>query len=82
MAKEYIEKAEVLRAIARSNSINDAYKLVNNLSGPNIGTNDISTIPERFRQYFSKDEKFINIDGSILVGAYRIIELSQELQRS
>lgn len=82
MAKEYIEKAEVLSAIARSNSINDAYKLVDKLSGPNIGTNDISIIPPRFRQYFSNDEKFTNMDGHILVDVYRIIELSQYLQRS
>ena len=33
MAKEYIEKAEVLSAIARSNSINDAYKLVDGIDG-------------------------------------------------
>ena len=33
MAKEYIEKSEVLRAIARSNSINDAYKLVDGIEG-------------------------------------------------
>ena len=33
MAKEYIEKAEVLRAIARSNSVNEAYKLVDGIDG-------------------------------------------------
>ena len=33
MAKEYIEKAEVLSAIARSNSINEAYKLVDGIEG-------------------------------------------------
>ena len=80
MAKEYIEKSEALRAIARSNSVNDAYILIDSLSGPKIGTNDVSTIPEPFRQYFSKDEKFINIDGCELISAYRLIEISQKLQ--
>ena len=80
MAKEYIEKSEALRAIARSNSVNDAYKLVDGLTGPKIGNGDISAIPEPFRRYFSRGEKFINIDGCNLVGAYRIVEISQELQ--
>ncbi len=43
MAKEYIEKAEVLRAIARSNSINDAYKLVDGLEGLMIRKDENTT---------------------------------------
>ena len=43
MAKEYIEKSEVLRAIARSNSINDAYKLVDGMDGLMVRKDENST---------------------------------------
>lgn len=43
MAKEYIEKSEVLRAISRSNSINDAYKLVDGMDGLMVRKDENST---------------------------------------
>ena len=43
MAKEYIEKSEVLRAIARSNSVNDAYKLIDGMDGLMVRKDENST---------------------------------------
>ena len=48
-------------------------------------TASIEEIPERYRQYFRKENDFLIINNVVLIPAYQVIEnilISQELQRS